>query len=485
MTSAVPAVRLDDARVLEFVDRVWEREILPSLEAYIAIPAKSPAFDPDWRANGHIDEAVAHVEAWCRAREIADLHVEVVRLEGRTPLIYMEHPGAARRAGDGTVLLYGHLDKQPEMSGWRDGLGPWKPVRENDRLYGRGGADDGYAAYACLAAIEALRRCDGGHGHCVILIEGCEESGSYDLPFYIDALAERIGAPDLVVCLDSGCGDYDRFWGATSLRGLVSGTLRVDILDEGVHSGDAGGIVASSFRIARQLLSRIEHEASGTVRVASANVDIPPERVAQATVAAQRLGDMIWRKFPFVDGARPTGSDFAELILDRTWRPALSITGQSGLPNLRDAGNVLRPTTSLSLSLRVPPTANAATVAADLERALIEDPPYGARVAAEFDTAADGWDAPPLADWLAAATDDASMAFFGEPAAYMGEGGAIPFMGMLGEKFPGAQFLITGVLGPGSNAHGPNEFLHIPTAKKLTACVAHILMAHASAMPFR
>ena len=330
MTSEIPEVRLDDTRVSKFVDETWEREIIPELETYIEIPAKSPAFDADWRANGHIDEAVAHIEAWCRTREIEDLEVEVVRLEGRTPLIYMEHPGIAPYAGGETVLLYGHLDKQPEMSGWRDGLGPWKPVRENDKLYGRGGADDGYAAYASLTAIEALHRFDGKHGRCVILIEGCEESGSYDLPFYIDALAERIGAPNLVVCLDSGCGNYDQLWSTTSLRGLVSGTLRVDILDEGVHSGDASGIVASSFRIARQLLSRIDDEGSGAVRIASANVEIPPERVTQAGVAAQNLGDMVWRKFPFVDGARATGSDLAELILNRTWRPALSVTGQLG-----------------------------------------------------------------------------------------------------------------------------------------------------------
>ncbi len=481
MTSDSPGARLDAARVSAFVDEVWEREIVPELETYIRIPAKSPAFDADWRANGHIDEAAAHVEGWCRARGIADLHVETVRLEGRTPLIYMEHPGTAPHAGGETVLLYGHLDKQPEMSGWRDGLGPWTPAREGDRLYGRGGADDGYAAYASLAAIEALHRFGGGHARCVILIEASEESGSPDLPFHIDALAARIGAPNLVVCLDSGCGDYDRLWGTTSLRGLVSGTLRVDILEEGVHSGDASGIVASSFRIARRLLSRIDDEESGAVRVASANVDIPPGRATQAAVAAQTLGDTVWRKFPFVDGARATGSDLAELILDRTWRPALSVTGQAGLPDLADAGNVLRPGTSLALSLRLPPTADAARVAADLERTLTEDPPYGARIAAGFDTAAGGWDAPPLAGWLEAATDEASRTYFGKPAVYMGEGGTIPFMGMLGEKFPGAQFLITGLLGPGSNAHGPNEFLHIPTGKKLTACVAHLLMAHAMA----
>jgi len=250
-------------------------------------------------------------------------------------------------------------------------------------------------------------------------------------------------------------------------------------LDEGVHSGDASGIVPSSFRIARQLLSRIDDETTGIVHITSANVEIPRDRVTQASVAAQNLGDMVWRKFPFVGESLATTSDLNELILNRTWRPALSITGQAGMPDLSDAGNVLRPGTSLALSLRIPPTADSQAIVDDLTKTLTAEPPYGAQVSVEFDTAADGWNAPPLAAWLEKATDDASNIYFGRPAVYMGEGGTIPFMGMLGAKFPSAQFLITGVLGPASNAHGPNEFLHIPTGKNLTACVAHLLMAHA------
>ena len=479
MTLTTEMVGLDSDQVSAFVDEIWENEIVPELETYIEIPAKSPAFDLDWQVSGYIEEAVAHIERWCRSRKINDLEVDVIRLEGRTPLIYMEHPGTSGFQNGETVLLYGHLDKQPEMTGWRDDLGPWKSVREGDKLYGRGGADDGYSAYASLTAIEALHRFEGCHSRCVILIEGCEESGSYDLPHYIDALAERIGEPNLVVCLDSGCGNYDQLWGTTSLRGLVSGTLRVEILDEGVHSGDASGIVPSSFRIARQLLSRIDDETTGIVHITSANVEIPRDRVTQASVAAQNLGDMVWRKFPFVGESLATTSDLNELILNRTWRPALSITGQAGMPDLGDAGNVLRPGTSLALSLRIPPTADSQAIVDDLTKTLTAEPPYGAQVSVEFDTAADGWNAPPLAAWLEKATDDASNIYFGRPAVYMGEGGTIPFMGMLGAKFPSAQFLITGVLGPASNAHGPNEFLHIPTGKNLTACVAHLLMAHA------
>jgi acetylornithine deacetylase/succinyl-diaminopimelate desuccinylase-like protein len=397
--------------------------------------------------------------------------------EERTPVIFMEIPG---RDSNDTVLLYGHLDKQPEMSGWSDGLGPWIPVLRDDKLYGRGGADDGYAAFGSLAAIEALERQGARRARCVVLIEGCEESGSFDLPAYVDHLAPRIGTPSLVVCLDSGCGNYEQLWGTTSLRGLVGGDLSVEVLSEGVHSGDASGIVASSFRILRQLLSRIDDPATGAV-VRDFHVQIPADRLAQAKVVAEVLGDEIHSKFPFVPGMQPMHTDLVELVLNRTWRPALSIVGMDGLPPTASAGNVLRPRTVARLSLRVPPTMDAPAAAKRLKQLLESDPPYGARVRFDYEKSGSGWNAPAMAAWLENAVGAASRDFFGKPAVYNGEGGSIPFMGMLGEKFPAAQFLITGLLGPGSNAHGPNEFLHIPTGKRLTGAVAGVLSAHAAA----
>ena len=386
----------------------------------------------------------------------------------------MEVPGTS----DATVLLYGHLDKQPEMTGWRDDLGPWQPVIEGDKLYGRGGADDGYSAYASLTAIAALQREGIPHGRAVIIIEACEESGSYDLPFYIDALASRIGKPDLVVCLDSGCGNYDQLWSTTSLRGMASGVLSVSVLNEGVHSGDASGIVPSSFRILRQLLARIDDPQTGELVAPEFQADIPQQRIDQARQAANALGEEVFTKFPFVEGMQPAGEDLAELVLNRTWRGALSVTGADGLPEVENAGNVLRPGTQVKLSLRLPPSVDAEEAGKKLKSLLESDPPYGAQVHYEPESAASGWNAPPLADWLRDAVNAASQSHFGRDAMYMGEGGSIPFMGMLGEKFPEAQFLITGVLGPASNAHGPNEFLHIPTGKRLTACVADVLAAH-------
>ena len=470
--------RIDAASALAHSDAVWESSILPALERYIAIPNRSPAFDPQWREHGHMERAVSLVADWCRARPVPGLGLEVVRLPNRTPLLWMEAPGE----GAETVLLYGHLDKQPEMTGWSDGLGPWTPVRRGDRLYGRGGADDGYSAFAAVTALELVARAQARRARCVVLIEACEESGSGDLPAYVDHLAARIGQPSLVVALDSGCGNYDQLWGTTSLRGMVTGTLRVDILGEGVHSGDASGVVPSSFRILRQLLSRLEDERTGELRVPELHAAIPADREAQARAAAAVLGDSVSQRFPFVAGARPMGASAAERILARTWQPTLSITGIEGIPAPGSAGNVLRPYTAARLSLRLPPTVDGALASAAVKRALEADPPYGARVAFEAEFPGQGWNAPAFAPWLERAMNEASQSYWGRPAAFMGEGGTIPFMGMLGEKFPRAQFLITGVLGPGANAHGPNEFLHVPSAKRLTCAVARVLEAHAEAL---
>ena len=463
---------LDALRALQSSQRMWDEEILPALYEYIRIPNKSPAFDPRWQQN--MDRAVALIEGWCRKQPVAGLSLEVVRLENRTPVIYMEVPGQ----GSETVLLYGHLDKQPEMSGWRQGLSPWAPLREGDKLYGRGGADDGYASFASLAALRLVQEQKLPHARCVVLIEACEESGSTDLPAYIAHLAPRIGKPSLVVCLDSGCGNYEQLWMTTSLRGMVAGNLRVEILKEGVHSGDASGIVPESFRLLRQLLSRIDDEQTGKVKLDALQVQIPNERLKQARLTAEVLGDEVWSKFPFVQGARPVVSDKVEMILNRSWRAALAITGVEGLPPLGSAGNVLRPYTACKISLRIPPRVDPAVATRAVKETLEKDPPSGARVTFEGEKASIGWDAPPLAQWLASSVDRASRTFFGKPPMALGEGGSIPFMGMLGERFPEAQFLITGVLGPGSNAHGPNEFLHVPTGVRLTACVGSVIADH-------
>ena len=461
-------------RILEHVETTWKDSIIPELVEYISIPNQSPLFDPDWHAHGFMDDAVALIEDWCVRQPIKNINIEVIRLEGRTPLIFMNVPGD----GDDCVILYGHFDKQPEMTGWEEDLGPWKPVLRDEKLYGRGGADDGYSAFAALTAIAALQEQQIPHARCVVLIEGCEESGSYDLPYYIDALATRIGTPSLVICLDSGCGNYDQLWCTTSLRGLVSGTLSIENLKEAVHSGDAGGIVPSTFRILRQLLSRLEDEDTGLIQSEVFNVDIPSERITQAAQVAEVLGDAVYGKFPFLNEAGPTGDDLKELVLNRTWRPAMEVVGAAGLPSLVSAGNVARPMTSVKISLRIPPTCDAVEGTRVLKKLLESDPPYGAVVRFSPDTPCAGWNAPPVSPWLERSLNNASRDYFGATTMYTGEGVTIPFMSMLGEKFPQTQYLVTGVLGPQSNAHGPNEFLHIPTARNITCCVAQVLADH-------
>jgi len=468
---------LDAHKTKSFMDAIWDREIVPILTDYIRIPNKSPAFDPDWENHGHMDRVVEMFTAWAKdkLKKLPGAALEVVRLPGRTPLIFIEVPGESQ----GTILMYGHLDKQPEMTGWTESPGPWEPVLKNDRLYGRGGADDGYAMFAAIGALLALKEQNIPHARAVIVIEACEESGSPDLPFYIDHLSARIGTPDLVVCLDSGCGNYDQLWLTASLRGMVIGNLTVRVLTEGVHSGDASGVVASSFRIARQLLSRIEDEASGQMKIDSLFVQIPPERQEQAKAAAAILGDEVYTKLPFASGMKPMTDDPAQLILNRTWRPQLAITAMAGYPTPENGGNVLLPFTTLKLSLRLPPTCEAEPARLAVKKALEDNPPYGATVEFDAPRGETGWNAPALSPWLAKALDKASSAHFGKPPAFMGEGGSIPFMAMLGKKFPKTQFVVTGVLGPHSNAHGPNEFLHIPTGKKVSASIASILADHA------
>jgi len=464
-----------DAKVLmEDIESQWEAHIIPTLTDYIKIPNKSPHFDAHWQENGYMNQAIELVEHWCLSHPARKMTLEVVRLPSRTPLLFIDIEGES----DETVLLYGHLDKQPEMTGWEPDLSPWKPVRRGEKLYGRGGADDGYAVFASLTAITALERHGLPHARCVVIIECCEESGSYDLPFYIEALKPRIGSPSLVVCLDSGAGNYDQLWLTTSLRGNVVGELTVEVIKEGIHSGNGSGIVADSFRLARQLLSRIEDEDTGEIKLDALKGEIPPARVAEAAYCAEVLEKGVYEMYPFHEGTKPVTNDLATLILNRTWRPALTITGADGFPAIADAGNVLRPKTALKLSMRLPPLVDAAYAANMIQTTLMHSPPYDAKVSFDLSDSNGGWNAPALAPWVAQACTDASLQFYGKPPVYMGEGGTIPFMGMLGTMFPEAQFMITGVLGPKSNAHGPNEFLHLDMAKKLTGCVAYVLHQH-------
>ena len=460
--------------ISQFVAGLWDARIVPALEEYIRIPNVSPAFAPDWEARGHMQTAARLVAEYAEESGVEGLRHRVATLPGRTPVWVGEVPGTA----PGNVLLYGHYDKQPPFEGWREGLSPWEPVLQDGRLYGRGGADDGYAAFASLAAIAALQKQGLPHPRCFLLIEGSEESGSIDLPAYMETLADDIGTPDLVVCLDAECGNYDQLWLTTSLRGMVAGTLRVGVLTEGVHSGAAGGIVPSSFRLLRQLLERVEDAESGTL--AALRVAVPDGVRAQAAQVAETLGALNIERFPWAGATRPGAADPAELVLANTWGPSLEVVGLDGVPSVADAGNTLRPHTTAKLVFRLPPLLDAETAGRRVKALFERDPPHGGEVEFALETPHNGWHAPPLAAWLETALAEASEQHFHAPLRSMGTGGTIPFMQMLGERFPQVQFAVTGVLGPESNAHGPNEFLHIETGKRVTACVAHALHALAT-----
>ncbi len=478
----IPAHLLDAAVALGQVSAQWDGDIVKQISDYIAIPAKSPGFDADWKAHGYIDTVMRNAADWVEAQKVEGLTLEVIRLDGRTPVLFFEI-SATRADSTQTVLMYGHLDKQPEFTGWRSDLGPWTPKYQDGKLYGRGGADDGYAVYASIAAVQALKAQNVPHPRIVGLIETCEESGSYDLLPYVDALRERLGEVALVVCLDSGAGNYDQLWLTTSLRGMGGGVLKVEVLDEGVHSGDASGVVPSSFRIMRHVLDRLEDSATGRLLPQSFHCAIPADRLAQAKATAATLGDELYKRFPWAhydcEGSSaftlPMTTDPLEALLNRTWRPTLSVTGAEGFPALKDAGNVLRPYTAFKLSMRFPPLVDAAVAVQELKKLLEDNAPYNAKVTFEGGGGATGWNAPASTDWFDNALNVASQNFFGAPCGTIGQGGTIPLMNMLSKGFPTAQMMVCGVLGPKSNAHGPNEFLHVPYAKKLTAAVAQVI----------
>jgi acetylornithine deacetylase/succinyl-diaminopimelate desuccinylase-like protein len=444
------------------IDSDWEERVLPALSEYTRIPCLSPAFDTEWEANGHILRAAHLLRDWVLAQD-RTLDAQIIQLEGRTPVLLIDNG----QSGD-PILCYGHMDKQPPLGTWREGLSPFEPVREGDLLYGRGTADDGYSTFA---AVIGLLAAEGGRGRVLILIEASEESGSPDLSAYVEHLRERIGRPRLVICLDSGGLSYDRLWLTSSLRGNLVVTVRVDVLTEGIHSGQGGGVVPSSFRILRRILSRIEDEVSGKILLPELQGGgIPEAHRANLEAIADEFPDS---GMPAVDGLRLLTPDTVSRLAARTWSPALEVTGMDGLPAPRDAGNVLRPFTTLKLSLRLPPDVEAQQAMDALITAIASD--EGAHITIDTEPPATGWIAPPLSSDTEAILTRVSQERFGRPFGFVGEGGTIPFLADLQKGFPGTEFVATGVLGPHSNAHGPNESLHIPMAKAVTQAVAELL----------
>ena len=454
----------------------FESRALDTLTTYAAIPCLSPMFDAQWNENGHIESAIQLLAAWARTRTLARFDVAIQRLKGRTPVLVVTVD--ATTSSTGTVVLYGHLDKQPPLGDWSDGLDPYVPVRRGNRVYARGVADDGYSTFSALLALEELERRAIGHARCVVLIEASEESGSPDLEFHLDALREHLGEVELMICLDSGALTYDRLWVTTSLRGIVVADVSVSVLTQGQHSGSASGVVPSSFRILRQLVDRIEDATTGDIVLEELQSSIPLEHQEAARAIAVEFGDVIARELPTLEGVKLMGESASDRILRRNWAPTLSVTGMGGIPSPEVAGNVLRPFTRVVLSLRLPPNVDATIAANAVVHALSTSVPSHAKVEVSV-SAADGWLSPPLAPWLAEALEVASHEAFGRSPGFTGEGGSIPFLASLAKRYPHVQFVATGVLGPQSNAHGIDEMLDLPMAVGVTNAVATVVAAHA------
>jgi acetylornithine deacetylase/succinyl-diaminopimelate desuccinylase-like protein len=479
--------QLDLDALNTFVETQWNDNIIPSLCDFIRIPNQSPAYDKDWAINGHMDAVIKLWLDWAQAQNIEGLQIREVNL-GRglgefTPCLFTQISATPGQEGRQPVLLYQHGDKQPPLDNWNEGLGPYTPLVDGDKLWGRGGADDGYGFYATLMAVKALQVQGVPHGRVLLFTEFCEESGSEGLDKYIEHLSDEIGDIGLIICLDSGAADYERLWLTTSLRGVMSGTLTVKVLKEGMHSGAASGVVPSSFNIMRILLDRLSiHKSEDpecTCLPEFLHTEIPLYRQEEARATAQIVGADFLKGYPFLPGVKTCNyeTDVAELILEKTWMPTLSITGAAGLPPLEQAGNVLRPFTSLRLSFRLPPGVESKTALAQVKELLESNPPYGAHVSFHDTSDDTGFNAPDLSDKWKSLMDQASQEFWGQPLGLFGEGGSIPFLRLLQVLYPSTQFAVMGVLGPNSNAHGPNEFLHIPYAKKITMTVAKLLAA--------
>ena len=459
-------------KLSDFVEEWWDKSALPSLCEFVEIPALSPSFDSEWEANGYLDAAVNTFVAWTRSLPLKGLTVSVHRLKNRSPLLLLKIEGNE----DGEVLFYSHLDKQPEATGWSEGKGPWKPVIEDGWLFGRGSVDDGYGGYAGILSVLALQDQGVSHPTCRFLIETGEESGSPDLSFYLDELESILGVPDLVIVLDTGGIDYDRLWITESLRGIVAGTLSVKVSSVGVHSGHGSGIMPSSFRLARQLLSRIEDENTGEIKPEWLHIEITDKMKEQAKKIVEMNSESV-NDFPLLKGVEKQVKDPLDIFITMNLAPSLSIIGADGIPSIQDAGNVLRTNTDLKVSIRTPPGISADEVAKKVQDLLEANPPNGAHVSAEMTEVADGFLSPELPEKLSDMLKESGKKFYGNEPMSLFIGGTIPVMAMLQSRYPDSKFIITGAGGPGGNAHGPDEKLHIPTAKKVTKCMAAAVSA--------
>lgn len=464
-------VDLPDA--LAFSAAAWQDGglALEGLKSFIRVPNVSPGYDPEFFTNGLIIKAIDTVKAWIEAQGIAGLTTTLFAEPGCEPLLLVEIPGTAA-PGAPVVLAYGHLDKMPPLDapGWSAGLFAYDPVIRDGKVYGRGTNDDGYNCFLVITALKYLQSKGLAYPKVTLILETGEESGDTEIQQYLERLRPKIGDVDLILVLDGEAQDYQTFWGCTSLRGIVNGVLDISHLATPCHSGMATGLVPSTFRIARILLSRIEDAATGEVLLREAHApEIPATRIEQCRLIAAQLGDRSHAIVSPLPGAELLSKDNAELLLAKAWKPGLAVTGCDGIPSVGDGSNVMRTRTALKLSLRLPPGVNAEVTAAALKRVLEADPPYGAKVTYTAVSAGNGWKGPDLSGKIDVAMREATRAVFGGVPLYYGEGGSIPLCNKFQELWPDAQLLVSGCAGTDSNPHGYDESLNLEYTGKFSA----------------
>lgn len=461
--------------MFQWISEQVDSNLTPTIADFIRIPNQSRAYDPAYATNGLQQKACNFCIDWAKKLDVAGLKLELIEEEGRTPVVL----GIVDVPDKPTVLMYGHIDKQPPLTNdWAEGLHPYEPVIKDGKMYGRGGADDGYAFFASLLIIKALQKYGLPHNRIVLYFETDEESGSADLIHFLNQRKSQIGEPSLVICLDSGCCDYEHMCLTTTLRGVFNFNLRVDVGLEGVHSGASSGILPDSFRILRDVIDQFECSKTGKLP-SDLYVNIPPDKYTQAYELISEMNGKIDFEFPFVDGVKPVEDDGFKQYINRIWNPTLTAVGTDGIPHISNAGNVLRPYTTLALSLRLPPSLSKEEAVKTVREFFSKvQVPHNGKLTLTEGSSGQGFNCPAYDPKLKAVIDEAGELFFGTKVLYYGEGGSIPFINELAYMFPKSQFIVTGVLGPKSNAHGPNEFLHLPYMKKLILSLSKVLQGY-------
>lgn len=498
-----PSQSIDINDLLTTIDKFWKSSIKSDFEQFVRIESITPQYVMGSTAEKlkGICEALNLAMDWVNKQ--SDLNAtltagipqgspcaanqahETVETDAAhlTPILLIQIPGTAPE-GSGSVLMYGHWDKQAiaDVKAWNEPkgsmkTGPFQPNIANGRLYGRGTADDGYALFFSIAAIQALRANGIPYPTVNFILDFDEEGGSVNLERYLEKFSFKIGTPDLCITLDSGAGDYNRIWNTTTERGIVTGTLTVKVLTDSVHSGDGSGIIPNPQRIMRHLLSRLEDPVTGKILPSEFQVEVPATYLADVFSQATNIVPSTIKGFPWFGYATTAASNPVELILNRIWRAGLAVTGVDGLPSTAAANNVVVGSVSYQLSLRLPPPLRIDEVQRQLKDLFEKDPPYGATVTYDYEgaPAANGWMSPPQPRWLSEAIDQASQVLFQQPSAPLGDGGTQPVLAILKEKFKETLFFASGVAGPGNNEHAANENLNIKYAEQLSACEAYVL----------